>query len=69
MASPAIPIKRAALTAAILAVQSAPRTVRACENPPSEVQAPLAQTDTADELQSGSDKRSAQAQDDIPSAH
>lgn len=67
MPSPAILTRLALLTAAILAVQSAPRTVRACENPPSAVQAPLAQTDSADEPRSGSDKRSAQVQDDIPS--
>ena len=67
MPSPAIFTKLAVLTATILAVQSAPRTVRACEDPPSAVQAPLAQTETADEPRSGSDKRWVQVPDDVPS--
>ena len=62
MTSPMILLRVGALTAALIAVQSVHGTARACEESGADSQAPLAQTDTVDEVRAGSGKTDARSQ-------
>ena len=66
MPSSRILLSIAMLTAALMAVQSAHRTARACEDIRAAAQAPPAQTDAADEQRASSGDRHARPRQDSP---